>query len=411
MNLNNKGFTLIEVLAVIVIITVLGGIAIPNVLKSINTSKETSEKVLKDNIKTAAQQLYEEIEYNDNELYDYTRSSKQESIKISDNVLTIHLQTLIMNGFLGEGDEDSKKLINPVTGEDIGDCIITVKKNVVNDVVNYEFLHVDTMDKCNVDSLNSVRNQDMGNVMDDLSLGYYISMTPSRSAFSTDHELTGYSSNQTINPRELNLWRVIKINSDGSVDVISEYVSSVNVSFQGLTGYKNLVGYLNVLASQYENSAYTSGSRYFGYNGQTEYITDTSKFVISAPWTCSTSSSCNSVESQGGGDSLYLTDVNLLQLALGTKKAYKVGTTTAVNYWVASRHYEYYDTNLYVWGGVTLGYTGNIILPDGDYDLYNYDGKFLTYTISYALRPILTLKAGFTCSSGDGTKDNPCVLK
>ena len=133
-----------------------------------------------------------------------------------------------------------------------------------------------------------------------LALGDYVQMTPTKSSYTTDTSKTGYTSTQTINPQELNLWRVIKINDDGTVEMISEHVSSTAVYFQGQTGYQNLVGYLNVLASQYENSTYTKGSRYFGYNGQTEYITDTSKFVNPAPWTSSTGSS--TVESQGGGD-------------------------------------------------------------------------------------------------------------
>ena len=62
--LNNKGFTLIEVLAVIAIIAVLGLIAVPNVLSSISTSKESSYKVIVGNIKTASVTLFEEVENN-----------------------------------------------------------------------------------------------------------------------------------------------------------------------------------------------------------------------------------------------------------------------------------------------------------------------------------------------------------
>ena len=91
-------------------------------------------------------------------------------------------------------------------------------------------------------------------------------MTPTKSSYTTDRAKTGYTESQTINPQELDLWRVISINGAGTVDVISEDVSSTEVYFQGLIGYQNLVGYLNVLASQYENSKYTKGSRHFGYN-------------------------------------------------------------------------------------------------------------------------------------------------
>ena len=63
-----------------------------------------------------------------------------------------------------------------------------------------------------------------------------------------------------------------------------------------------------------------------GYNGQTEFLTDTANTVDStsktAPWTSSTGS--GTVESQGGGDLLYKTDVDLVKNALGTLKANKV---------------------------------------------------------------------------------------
>ena len=66
MKLNRKGFTLVEVLAVIVIIALLGGIAIPNILSTINNSKNVSEKSMIENIKTATQKLYEEEEFTGN---------------------------------------------------------------------------------------------------------------------------------------------------------------------------------------------------------------------------------------------------------------------------------------------------------------------------------------------------------
>ena len=42
MKLNSKGFTLVELLAVIVIIAILGIIAIPGVMSNINDSRDAS---------------------------------------------------------------------------------------------------------------------------------------------------------------------------------------------------------------------------------------------------------------------------------------------------------------------------------------------------------------------------------
>ena len=240
-----------------------------------------------------------------------------------------------------------------------------------------------------------------------LALGDYISMTPTKSTYTTDRAKTGYTESQTINPQELNLWRVISINDDGTVDMISEYVSSTAIYFEGQTGYQNLAGYLNVLASQYENSTYTKGSRYYGYNGQTEYITDTSKFTTPAPWECSTGESCNPVESQGGGDELYTKDYNLVKSVLGTAGATKQDGTSGF-YWMASRYYLYSSSNSYDLDGQYVNASGAV----GSSTLYSYDdydGSSFTLYDNKFLRPILTLKSGLKYT-GSGTKDDPVVI-
>ena len=238
-----------------------------------------------------------------------------------------------------------------------------------------------------------------------LAIGDYVKMTPTKSSYTTDTSKTGYTSTQTINPQELNLWRVISLNSDGTVDVISEHTSTTNVYFEGKTGYQNFVGYLNVLASQYENSTYTKGSRYFGYNGQTEYITDTSKFTNPAPWTCSTGESCNPVERQGGGDTLYQKDYDLVNNAIGTLKATKVDGLSSY-YWIASRYYYYDSAASYKWYGRYIDSSGSLYY---DY-LYNCNySSFIEYVNYNALRPVLTLKSGLKYS-GSGTAEDPYKL-
>ena len=237
-----------------------------------------------------------------------------------------------------------------------------------------------------------------------LALGDYVKMTPTKSSYTTDTSKTGYTSTQTINPQELNLWRVIKINDDGTVEMISEHVSSTAVWFQGQTGYQNFVGYLNVLASQYENSTYTKGSRYFGYNGQTEYITDTSKFVNPAPWTSSTGSS--TVESQGGGDELYTKDYDLINTVLGTIVATEPNSKSGSYYWMASRYYGYSSSTSYGWYGRVINSSGTY----SNYSLYLYSSSsFSTYDDCSSLRPIVVLKSGLKYS-GLGTERLPMEI-
>ena len=237
-----------------------------------------------------------------------------------------------------------------------------------------------------------------------LALGDYVKMTPTKSSYTIDTSKTGYYVT-SINPQELNLWRVISLNDDGTVDVISEHVSSTTIYFKGQTGYLNFVGYLNELAKQYENSTYTKGSRYFGYNGQTEYITDTSKFTNPAPWTCDTGGSCNPVESQGGGDELYTKDYNLVKSVLGTAGASKPDGT-AYYYWVASRYYDYSSATDYRWAGRYVGSVGVVFYGS----LYSYSGSSFNSNLTVgSLRPILTLKSGLKYS-GVGTENYPMEI-
>ena len=245
-------------------------------------------------------------------------------------------------------------------------------------------------------------------------VGDYIQMTPQNSTYTTIPKYTGYAITATINPKELNLWRVIRVNSNGTYDAVSEYASSVSPYFQGTLGYQNFVGYLNKIASQYENPRYTVGSRYMGYNGQTEFITDTSYFdgtstKAGSEWTISTSGT-PAEEYLGRGDSLYQTDYDLVKAAYGgasdSVKVNRVGTTTSIPYWIGSRHYlmnsvsafGFLSRNVFASGGININ------------KMYEYSsGSWNSGASGYALRPIIILRSGLT-ATGTGTKNDPYML-
>ena len=240
-------------------------------------------------------------------------------------------------------------------------------------------------------------------------VGDYVKMTPTSTSYTITTAMTGYTSDQTINPSELNLWRVISINSDGTIDLVSEYASSTNVYFRGKIGYQNYISSLNQIASQYTNSKYTVASRHMGYNGQTGTITDTSALdSTTAPWTTSTSFSTSmSDEAKGAGDIGYKKDFNLVKSALGTAVANKVGTTNATYYWLATRYFRYISSthwNFYGRNVLTSGYLDNNYLY-----YYNNTGSFHTNYYSYAVRPIITIKSGLS-PTGAGTSTSPYVL-
>ena len=137
MKLNNKGFTLVEVLAVVVIIGVVGGIAVVGVLSSINSGKEASYKLMISDIVVACGVLYEEVEFGNN-VYKYdTNGSTSNKIGKSGTVININLQTLVSKGYLsgsenkikGDGANHNKRIIiDPKTKEDIGNCEISIER-------------------------------------------------------------------------------------------------------------------------------------------------------------------------------------------------------------------------------------------------------------------------------------------
>ena len=130
--MNRKGFTLIELLAVIVLIAIIGIITVPNLLNTVDSSKEASYDILIKNIITASKTYYEECEYGD--LSNSTKYGDYAWI-ITDKTITIKLSDLANTGFLSvsvkDVDENNKKqVLDPRNNNNISDCQITITKNV-----------------------------------------------------------------------------------------------------------------------------------------------------------------------------------------------------------------------------------------------------------------------------------------
>ena len=308
-------------------------------------------------------------------------------------------------------------------------------------------------DQVSYDNTNTnlqINNADVDNVQDAIDaiyqklpptchnspfkLGDYIDMTPTSTSFTPDRTLTGLDDYDTIkgnaagtttisgtlNPSELSVWRVIRINGDCTVEVISEYVSSVPVKFASKVGYQNYIYYLNEIAKQYANTTYTLDSstapdgafRNVGYDGQTKQITNTTRLddttlgASGGAWSNKTTA-LNGEESLGGGDNGYGTDIKLLNDAGVSLVAYKYNTTTATNYWLASRLFGWSSTSNWYFSSRYVGYGGSIYyntpwVRSGSSWYTSYDG--------YSVRPIVTLKSNVTHSSGSGTEDSHYTL-
>lgn len=211
-------------------------------------------------------------------------------------------------------------------------------------------------------------------------------MTPTSTSYTPPGELTGCTADvnctqNTINPSELNLWRVIKKNDDGTVDVVSEYVSSNYILIYGQTGYMNVVGALNTIATQYTNSKYVQSTRHIGCSNQVEK--------------CSMIS-----ETDCPIDSGYTIDVTLVKEATGSFMANRVNTESLEEYFIANRYFrdDYSNADVKVWGVMYVSvWSGAINREDW---IVKSDGA--ARADGAAIRSILTLKANVNIKSGDG---------
>lgn len=113
-NINNKGFTLIELIATILLLALVMGIGVYSISKTIQKNKDSSYQLLIKEIKEAVNTYYQECKF------------------INDNCNnTITLGYLVEQGFLKGNktnetgaNKDKYTLVNPNTGNNIYDCNI-----------------------------------------------------------------------------------------------------------------------------------------------------------------------------------------------------------------------------------------------------------------------------------------------
>ena len=123
--MNRKGFTLVELIATIVVLAMVMGIASYSIIGIMNNSKNKNYELLVKNIKDAAEVYYQECRYSNNSgLVDGNGNS------ICDSA-TITLGQLVEYGYLKGNTKNGDKyaLENPKTGESINNCEIAVNYN------------------------------------------------------------------------------------------------------------------------------------------------------------------------------------------------------------------------------------------------------------------------------------------
>jgi hypothetical protein len=254
----------------------------------------------------------------------------------------------------------------------------------------------------------------------DLALGDYFTLVPDSDGYTVLSSDTGYSTDAFINPQELTLWRVVKKNSDGTYDAVSEYISNSKVRFKGKQAYANYPDILKNIAAQYAKSGYTVGTRALGYDGQTLRISNIDDFDVLFEeyqenynhYYTPTKNVGVGEEYQGGirGDTLYLKDSQMVSQFYRTYEdygmlAYQYNSSSheeeSICYWIPSRYvYEERASLRYINYNGTLSFSV----------VYNENGD-ATDDTTCGIRPIITIKANLRIIDGTGNKSQPYIFE
>jgi prepilin-type N-terminal cleavage/methylation domain-containing protein len=119
--LGNKGFTLVELMATIVLLSIIAGIASYSITTIISNSKEKNYQLLIKEIKNAVELYYQDCKFINNDCDDQ-----------------ITLGYLVNNGYLKGNSVDSNNrsfLVNPNTEVNISNCSIKYSYNNGNIIV------------------------------------------------------------------------------------------------------------------------------------------------------------------------------------------------------------------------------------------------------------------------------------
>lgn len=118
--MNKKGFTLVELLATLIVLALVMSLGTYSISSIIENSKEKNYELLISNIKDAAESYYNECRY----------MPTMECSEVNGGY-QISLSELVVSGFLkgNSVDDSNNKVVDPRDNNDMSNCIINISKS------------------------------------------------------------------------------------------------------------------------------------------------------------------------------------------------------------------------------------------------------------------------------------------
>lgn len=236
-------------------------------------------------------------------------------------------------------------------------------------------------------------------------------------------------------------WRVLSVNSDGTVNLIANRNTGFEVSISGINGYTNGVKALNEICSKlygnleingekvisarsvnledFYNVTYKVGKTYTNKKKIQPYINtlDVANDGFSKEQISNYIDVSNTSGTQASNTQMLLANTapTIKTIDKATEKATKDMMNTGNNYWLATRYtYSTYDSK-----GGTISFSEDIayepyfmqyVRTDGNYAYYEkfratgYNTSGTNYTQNCALRPVITVSANSVSNKEIGTE-------
>ena len=293
---------------------------------------------------------------------------------------------------------------------------------------------------------------------DMLKIGDYIDYTPdSAQNYTLSSAYTGTTSNSSsgISQEDLN-WRILNINEDGTIDLISSIPTSQTLYLRGSSGYNNGVFLLNDICQKlYSNSSLGTKARSIKLEdiekllnetgNSKKFLTGATRVDLGETYTYTAYTSYPTLYAKENGSGINTSNVktdginysNPYYTTPTTDRYTKANTLTITQkfyflnmeqgifnnnmyveilgnkYWIATRYNNcghgpdfgircMYKSNIYQLNGYDLFFSTS---PDND--VYYEDGSIHYITRGTGLRPIVTLNSSIKILEGEGTESEP----